>query len=62
MTDPESTPGPDPVRFEDDAWYFYDEVWADRYGPYETEEEARNEFFNYCASVGVLPPSPRIKE
>lgn len=30
-----------PIRFEDGAWWFYDELWADRYGPYEYESVAR---------------------
>lgn len=37
--------------FELDKWYFWNEVWADAYGPYETEEEAREELDRYCREV-----------
>jgi hypothetical protein len=29
-----------PVHEENGNWYFWDEVWADRYGPYLTQQEA----------------------
>ena len=28
--------------FRDGGWYFWDEVQSERYGPYETEEEAES--------------------
>ena len=28
---------------QDNKWYFWDEVWADTYGPYNTEKEARSD-------------------
>ena len=36
----------DPVEYvnkdnRESGWYFWNEVWADSYGPYNTEEEAR---------------------
>lgn len=33
----------DPVHQDpaDGKWYFYDETWSDRYGPYDSEAEAR---------------------
>ena len=37
-----------PVRFEDNAWWFWDEIWIDRYGPFETEEEATDACTEYC--------------
>jgi len=39
---------PNPIRFEDGRWWFYDEVWIDRYGPFDTEEEATNACIEYC--------------
>lgn len=38
----------DPVHKEKDGWYFWDETWADRIGPYTTEEEAREQLEKYC--------------
>jgi len=40
----------DPVHQDetDSQWYFWDEVWADRYGPYTTEEECRKSLASYC--------------
>lgn len=31
----------------DGKWYFWDETWADRYGPYNTEEEANEALERY---------------
>jgi hypothetical protein len=39
---------PDPVCQYKDGWYFWNEIWCDKYGPYETEEECRQELDEYC--------------
>ncbi len=39
---------PNPVRHENGAWWFYDETWAFRDGPYLTEEKATEECSKYC--------------
>ena len=40
------------------GWYFWNEVWADCYGPYDTEEEAEEELTEYCAKeLGIDIPS-----
>jgi hypothetical protein len=31
---------PNPVHEENGQWYFYDETWADRHGPYDSEAYA----------------------
>lgn len=31
----------DPVRQEDGGWWFYEETWADRHGPFLSEAETR---------------------
>ena len=41
----------DPVHFHEDKWWFWDEVWANRMGPFETEEEVRKEIVRYCKEV-----------
>lgn len=33
------------------GWYFWDEVQADRIGPYETEEEVERKFKEYCEQL-----------
>lgn len=44
-------PPPDPVHCDDGKWYFWDETWADRQGPYDTEDEARNKMQDYVEKV-----------
>lgn len=43
----------DPIHYDKDkeAWYFYDETWADQVGPFETEEEARKALDLYVTEV-----------
>jgi hypothetical protein len=31
----------------DNKWYFWSETWCDAYGPYETEQEARDAIKRY---------------
>ncbi len=37
----------DPVHEHEGKWWFWDEVWADRVGPYDTETEAREAIVRY---------------
>jgi hypothetical protein len=39
------------VKGEDGFWYFWNEVWTDAYGPYFTEEEARQKLREYIRDV-----------
>ena len=40
------------------GWYFWDEVWLDSYGPYNTEKEAREALNKYCVQeLGIDIPS-----
>lgn len=41
----------DPVHQEGELWYFWDEVWCDRYGPYDSEKECKKELDRYCKEV-----------
>ena len=52
----------DPVRLEDGRWYFWDEVWSQRYGPYGSEEEARSELELYCRTYLALEEPARQHE
>jgi len=38
----------DPVHEENGEWYFWNETWADRHGPFENEEAARKALAKYC--------------
>jgi hypothetical protein len=40
----------DPVH-EDDGWWFWDETWAHRYGPYKTEANAREALRRYVDAL-----------
>lgn len=42
-----------PIYEHNGLWYFWDEAWTSYYGPYQTEEIARNELAVYCESVGL---------
>lgn len=33
---------------EDGKWYFWDEVYFDELGPYDTKEECQTAFDKYC--------------
>ena len=59
----------DPVEYvnkdnRESGWYFWNEVWADSYGPYNTEEEARENLNRYCAEeLGIdIPSSDGVAE
>lgn len=42
----------DPVhQNQDGLWYFWDEVWADEYGPYGTEVDCRKALNKYCENI-----------
>jgi len=30
------------------GWYFWNEIWCDAYGPYESPEKAREQLRLYC--------------
>ncbi len=41
-------PSSGPVHFHEEKWWFWDEVWVDRIGPFDTETEARTVLKRYC--------------
>lgn len=38
----------DPVHEQAGKWYFWDETWADKHGPFDTEKEARDAMEDYA--------------
>jgi hypothetical protein len=52
-----------PIHEEEGKWYFWDETWADRYGPYTSETECRQELDKYIKWLdGPAVPNPGSKE
>jgi len=43
----------DPVHQDaaDGKWYFWDETWADRCGPFDTKEACRIALYHYAVSL-----------
>ena len=41
-------PRGEPVHQENGKWYFWNETWSDRSGPFETEAKAREGLSGYC--------------
>lgn len=41
----------DPVHQFEDKWWFWDQTWANREGPYETEQDARNMLLEYSNTI-----------
>ena len=39
---------PNPVRYEDGEWWFWNEIWTERFGPYPDEEAANQACREYC--------------
>ncbi len=37
----------DPVYEENGQWYFWDEIWVDILGPYDSQAEARRQIDRY---------------
>lgn len=49
MTGKKWEPKNDPVyKDRDNLWYFWDETWSGKFGPYSTEEVARERMEEYC--------------
>jgi len=42
---------PEVVHQEDGKWFFWEETWAHRQGPFDTEKEARETLDRYCREV-----------
>jgi hypothetical protein len=40
-------PPPDPVHWSEGDWYFWDETWAARHGPFDSERVARERLKMY---------------
>lgn len=40
-----------PVHEHEGKWYFWDETWGNRLGPYDTRDEAADLLADYCAEL-----------
>lgn len=46
----------DPVHEAGGEWFFWDETWGERHGPFSSREVARSELARYCVfGLGDLP-------
>lgn len=43
----------DPIRCEADGWYFWDETWCDKHGPFATYKECSYMLVAYCDANGL---------
>ena len=41
----------DPIHQCEGEWYFWDEVWMNQIGPFETEEDAREACRDYAEKL-----------
>lgn len=41
----------DPIHHDDEGWWFWEETWAHRSGPFTTEQEARQALDEYCEQL-----------
>ena len=52
----------DPIHYVNGKWYFWDEVWVDTLGPFETWTEAMEALDKYCKEVLDLKQGHEKKE
>jgi len=38
----------DPIHKHNGKWYFWDELWAFRCGPFDTKDECKQKLNRYC--------------
>jgi hypothetical protein len=51
-TSTEGEHNPNPIHeHTDGTWWFWDEVWCEEHGPYETKEACTVELDKYCKEV-----------
>lgn len=63
MTVQESATVRDPVHMDPDgSWWFYNETWDGRYGPYPTPDEARTQLQSYIEWLNEKRPVPDTPE
>ena len=48
---------PDTVFEREGSWYFWDETWANRIWPFDTEKEARINFTKFCKELSYSKKS-----
>lgn len=52
----------DPIHQDDEGWWFWDETWSDRYGPFINEEAARHELKIYVQNLEEGPDPARDRD
>jgi hypothetical protein len=51
---PEKGQTRDPVFWDGKKWYFWNETWSDKIGPYDTEDIARTKLAEYCDELNGI--------
>lgn len=54
----------DPIHQDetDQQWYFWDETWADRLGPFKTRKHAERNLIGYCLEfLSNYPPEQETR-
>lgn len=49
----------DPVHFDEGGWWFWDETWSGREGPFESRTRAREALSRYCVELDLIDPEAR---
>lgn len=39
------------IHEHEGAWYFWNEIWEDKIGPFETEEDCKQEYYRYYGDL-----------
>jgi len=52
----------DPIHFYEGKWWFWDETWSDRVGPYDTEAEAKQKIKEYTENYLDKPKKKKMGE
>jgi hypothetical protein len=48
----------DPIELVGGLWYFWDEIWVNKYGPYHNKHEAERACAEYCKTLERHDPRP----
>lgn len=49
-----------PLHEDDKGWWFWDETWCDRYGPFSTKRAAIIAMEEYCHYLGIPPRKEHV--
>ena len=53
---------PEPIFQDQHGWWFWDEVWADKFGPYHDQQTAKKAMERYFAHLSGIKLCIRLME